>query len=184
MSDVVARRYAQALMDVVGDEDLDGIAAALDRVVAVTEQAERQLGEVLESPVFTVVERRAVIDQVVGKLKLPALVTNLVRLANDKRRMALLPGIASAFRDLADRRAGRVRVTVMTAEPLTPPLEAEVRAALEAMTGKSVIVRTEVRPDLIGGLVAKIGDKVYDSSLRTRLELIQQQLLSSPVALA
>jgi F-type H+-transporting ATPase subunit delta len=185
MSDVVARRYAQALIDVAPKgKAVDTIAASLDKFVALAEANDRQLAEVLESPVFTVEERRAVLGQLLEKLDLHQLAANLIRLTNDKRRMALLPGIAEAYRALADQRAGRARVTVQTAEPLSTELEAEVRAALEGMTGKSVVLKTEVRPELIGGMVARIGDRVYDSSIRTRLESIKQNLLTSPIAQA
>lgn len=183
MSEIVSRRYAQALIEVAAAEDaVDAVGQDLERFVALTQANERQLAEPLESPVFTAEERRAVLDQILPRLGLHALSVNLLRLTNDKGRMALLPSIVSAYRDLADKRAGRVRVIVETAEPLTPQLEIEVRAALEVMTGKSVIFHSKVRPELIGGIIARVGDKVYDSSIKTRLESIRQALLHAPVA--
>ena len=182
MSDAASRRYAQALISVadeVGAVDLVG--DDLGRFVTSGEGDDRRMARVLESPVFTSEERGAILDQVLPKLGLHPLVANLIRLANDKRRMALLPGIAEAYRTLADERAGRQQVTVQTAEPLSPQLEAEVRAALESSTGKRVILKTEVHPELIGGLVARVGDTVYDSSIRTRLEQMKQALLNSPI---
>jgi F-type H+-transporting ATPase subunit delta len=185
VSDTVARRYAQALIEVAGNaRTIEAVAKALDKFVATAGGGEGKLAEVLASPVFTVEERRAVLDQVLAKLDLHQLAANTLRLANDKRRMALVPAIARVFRALADEKAGRVRVLVQTAEPLTPPLEAEVKAAMEGLTGKTVVLHTEVRPELIGGLVARIGDRVYDSSLRTRLRNLQHQLLSGPIAQA
>lgn len=179
MSDTVARRYAQALIEVAGNaRTIESVAKALDRFVAATRSGEGELATVLESPVFTADERRLVLDSVIAKLDLHVLAGNLLRLANDKRRMALVPAIARVYRALADERAGRIQVTVQAAEPLSTAFEAEVRAALEKMTGKTVVLTTEVRPELIGGLVARIGDTVYDSSLRTRLEHIKQQLIS------
>ena len=187
MSDVVARRYAQALIDVAPDKKaVDQIAQSLDRFVAVSREGAEghRLNDVLANPVFTLDERRAVLEKVLSRAELHPLAANLLRLANDKRRLAILPRIADAYRELADQRAGRLRVTVQTAEPLTPQLEAEVRAALETMTGTSVLLAAEVRPELIGGLVARVGDKVFDSSIRTRLELLKQQLLNAPIAQA
>jgi F-type H+-transporting ATPase subunit delta len=96
--------------------------------------------------------------------------------------MPIVPAIALAYRDIADERAGRQRVTVQTAEPLSPQLQAEVRSALESTTGKTVILKTEVHPELIGGLVARVGDIVYDSSIRTRLEQMKLALLNTPIA--
>jgi F-type H+-transporting ATPase subunit delta len=87
--------------------------------------------------------------------------------------------IAQAYRAQADERAGRVKVSVTTAEPMSPQIEAEVRTALEASTGKTVTLEAHVDPDLIGGMVARVGGKVYDSSIRTRLLDIRQSLIVS-----
>ena len=83
--------------------------------------------------------------------------------------------------ELADAKAGRIRVTVETAEPMTPQVQAEVQAALARATGKDVILRTQVVPELIAGLVARVDGKVYDSSLRTRLQSLKQALIASPL---
>jgi F-type H+-transporting ATPase subunit delta len=183
VSDVVSRRYAQALIDVAAAENAtEPVGKDLDRFVALLRANDNQLGEPLGSPVFTVEERRGVLDAVLPAIDLHPLVANLLRLANDKGRMTLVPAIAEAYRDLADRRADRVRVIVETAEPLTPQLEIEVRASLEVMTGMTVLLESRVKPELIGGIVARVGDKVYDSSLRTRLEQMRQTLLRTPVA--
>jgi F-type H+-transporting ATPase subunit delta len=183
VSDVVSRRYAQALIEVAAAEDAIGpVGADLDRFVALLRANGDQLGGPLSSPVFTSEERRGVLDAVLPSMNLHPLVSNLLRLANDKGRMALVPAITEAYRDMADRRADRVRVIVETAEPLTPQLEIEVRASLEVMTGKTVLLESRVKPELIGGIVARVGDKVYDSSLRTRLEQMRQTLLRTPVA--
>lgn len=183
MSEAAARRYAQAVIELASDpEEIDRIGDDLDRYVAASRSGDGRLNEALSSPVFTVDERRGVLGVVLPKLKVHPLVQNLLRLANDKRRMALVPEIAEAYRVMADERAGRVRVEVESAEPLSPQLEAEVRVALERLTGKTVVLHLSVHPELIGGLVARVGDKVYDSSLRTRLELMRQSLLRSPIA--
>ncbi|MCB9685390.1 MAG: ATP synthase F1 subunit delta [Alphaproteobacteria bacterium] len=185
-SEVLALRYAQAMVEVADEMPgaSEAMARDLDAFMALMDRDGRQLGAALESPVFTVEERRAVLEQLLPKLGLHPLTANLIRLVNDKRRFPQLHDIADAFRDLTDERAGRARVTVQTAQALSPELEGEVRTALEKATGKTLILTTEVRPELIGGLVAKIGDKVYDSSLRTRLDQIKQALLRAPIAVA
>lgn len=185
-NDVLALRYAQALVEIAAEVPgaSEAIARDLDTFVALADRDDRQLGAALESPVFTLDERREVLEQLLPRLGLHPLTANLLRVVNDKRRFPQLRAIAVAFRDLNDERAGRARVTVQTAHPLSPELEAEVRAALEKVTGKTLILTTKVQPELIGGLVAHIGDKVYDSSLRTQLDQIKQALLRSPVAVA
>lgn len=185
MSDVIARRYAQAMAEVAEPEGLmETVGRDLEAFSALMERDGGSLGDALASPVFTTEERRAVLEQLLPKLSLHRLTANLLHVVNDKKRFSLLPAISRAFRDLADARANRARITVQTASPLTPELERDVRAALERATRKSVILTTEVRPELIGGIVAKVGDTVYDSSIRTQLDKIKQALLAAPVAQA
>jgi F-type H+-transporting ATPase subunit delta len=182
VDDAVSRRYAQAMIDAAGEANaVEAVGADLSRFLELMDADHELLGGALASPVFSQDERRAVLDAVLPRLGFHPLTNNLLRLVNDKRRFDRVHDIVEAFRGLADDRAGRARVTVQTAEPLTPQLEAEVRQALEAVTRKTVVLRTEVRPELIGGLVAKVGDVVYDSSIRTRLEQIKQALLDAPV---
>ncbi|MEN0067346.1 MAG: ATP synthase F1 subunit delta [Myxococcota bacterium] len=182
----VARRYAQAMVEVAAEADLvDQVAEQLTGFEQVLKDHDGALGDALQSPVFTVDERRKVLDAVFPKLDLPTLTQNLIRLLNDNGRMGILGDITEAYRELADERAGRVRVQVTSAEPLTEALEADVKAALEASTGKTVVIESLVDPSLLGGLVARVGSIVYDSSLRTRLQNIKGALLAgAPVAQA
>jgi len=182
----IARRYAQAMVDVTAEAGVvDAVADELSGFDDVLAANDHQLGAALQSPVFTVEERRAVLDAVLPKLDLNPLTVNLLRLLNDNGRLGILGEIAAAYRDLADERAGRVRVVVKSAEPLTDAMAADVKQALEATTGKTVVIDAEVDPSLIGGLVARVGSIVYDSSLRTRLQNIKGALLAgAPVAQA
>jgi F-type H+-transporting ATPase subunit delta len=185
VSDVIARRYAQAMAEVAESEGaIDTVGRDLERFAALMSADGGALGEALASPVFTSDERRAVLEQLLPRLGLHPLTANLLHVVNDKRRFPLMSAISTAFRDLADERAHRTRISVQTAAPLTADLEREVREAFERVTRKQVILTTEVRPELIGGLVAKVGDTVYDSSIRTRLEQMKQALLAAPVAQA
>ena len=100
----------------------------------------------------------------------------------DKGRLSSLPELVEAYREMADAKAGRARVAVETAEPLSAELEAEVRKSLEKVTGKTVILDVSVNTALIGGMVARVGGKVYDASVRARLEQLRQTLLRTPLA--
>lgn len=185
MSDVIARRYAQAMAEVAeADGVVEVVGRDLERFTALMAGGEGALGDALASPVFTSDERRGVLEQLLPRLGMHPLTGNLLHVVNDKRRFALMGAIADAYRDLADERANRTRITVQTASPLTPDLEREVRDAFARVTRKEVVLTTEVRPELIGGLVAKVGDTVYDSSIRTRLEQMKLALLSAPAAQA
>ncbi|MFO0002631.1 MAG: ATP synthase F1 subunit delta [bacterium] len=105
-------------------------------------------------------------------------VASFLRLLLDKDRFAALADIAREYRALADAEAGRVRATVTTAAELTPATRDAVANALVRSTGKKVVLETRVDPALLGGLVAQVGGRVYDASLRTRLERLQLSLVN------
>lgn len=182
----LARRYARALI-LLGQENhaLDVIGAGLATIGGVLDLNGGQLRGVLVNPGVPLAERHAVLSEVLRRLGLHAYVNNFLRLLLDKSRFAVLPEITLAFGEMADELAGRVRATVRTARALDAVTSAQVEGALAQATGRTVVVRYEVEPGLIGGMVAQVGDKVYDSSVRGRLEQLQlaltRDLLSAPL---
>ena len=173
----VARRYAKALLDLGRDEKvIDRLGDDLDRFLRTANANGGQLIGAMTNPGFTHAERRGVLDQVLPGMALHRYVLSFIRLLLDKDRFGALPDIAREYRGLADLEAGRVRAFVTTATALTPELKAEVNRALQALTGKTVVMEAKVDPALIGGMVARVGSKVYDASLRSRLEQIQLSL--------
>jgi F-type H+-transporting ATPase subunit delta len=181
----LARRYARALI-LLGQENnaLDAVGAGLGTIGAVLDLNDGQLRGVLVNPGVPLAERHAVLGEVLRRLGLHAYVNNFLRLLLDKSRFAVLPEITLAFGEMADELAGRVRATVRTARALDAVTAAQVEGALAQATGRTVVVRYVVEPGLIGGMVAQVGDKVYDSSVRGRLEQLQlaltRDLLSAP----
>jgi F-type H+-transporting ATPase subunit delta len=181
-----ARRYAQAFLTLASETDaVVRLGEDLDEVLAACRAADGLLLRVLSNPVFTSAERRAVIDATVGQLglDLDPFTVNLLRLLSDRGRFAILPDLIGFYHEGADDLAGRLRVEVTTAEPLTQELAAEIRGALERSTGRDVVLERQVDPALIGGIVARVGGKVYDASIRTRLASLKETLiLGSSVA--
>jgi F-type H+-transporting ATPase subunit delta len=176
----IARRYARAFIELAEEAGaVEAGGADLDRALAAVRAHDDQLLQPLSNPVFTHEERSGVLQAVVPKLGVGALTRNLLFVLLDKGRFGLLPEVVQVFHEFADEKAGRVRVLVQTAAPLTPQLETEVIAALEKVTGKDVIIETQVDERLIGGIVARVGSVVYDASIRTRIENIKQRLLST-----
>ena len=174
----VARRYAEALIEVAAEVGrVEQVASDLRRFEEVLLGFDRKLFDALASPVFTAEEREGVLNAILPRLGLDGITSNLLRVIGRNRRFAAFPSIRAAFNDLADARNGRVRVKVSTAEPLTPQLELEIKAALEAATGKAVLVDHSIDPSLIAGMVARVGGTVYDSSLRTRLHQLKHHLV-------
>jgi F-type H+-transporting ATPase subunit delta len=177
----VARRYSQAFIELAGDKKADSYGEELAGFLALAQANDAALFKALANPVFTLTERRAALDAVLGKLKLDTLTSNLIKLMLEKGRFGLLPEVVEAYQELADAKAGRARVRVTTASPLTGPLETELRASLEKATGKKVILESDVDPALIAGMIARVGSTVYDSSIRSRLRDIKTNLLNSQV---
>lgn len=171
----VARRYARALLD-LGRESkcVDRFGEDLQRFVDAAQKG--NLLEVLANPVYTQAERRGVLDTVLPSANLDGTVVNFLRLLLDKNRFGALTAITQAYGELADQEAGRVRAVVTSATKLNKTELERVRKALSEATGRTVVVEAVVDPTLLGGMTARVGGRVYDASLRTRLERLQLSL--------
>lgn len=171
----VARRYAQALYQ---QAEATGQAAAVEADVALvgeTFAASRELAAAVASPVVPREKKQAVLERLFAD-RLSPLTHGFVRLLLDKGREALVPEIASAYRALGDERTGTVEAVVRAAKTLAPDEADRLREALEARTGRRVRLRIEIDPDLIGGLVVRIGDVVFDRSVRHQLAQLRTGL--------
>ena len=174
----IGRRYAKALLSIgVATHSFDALGRELDRV-AETIASSTELKNVLENPVFPLSQRHHVLEDIARRLSLSASVKNLLLILLDRGRISALPDIARAHRELVDEQAGRARATVTSAAPLDAAIEARLRGALEKQTGKTVLLDKKVDPSLIGGVVAQVGDLVFDGSVKHQLEKLRTELLS------
>jgi F-type H+-transporting ATPase subunit delta len=182
MADAKAsRRYARALeLLAVEQRAEEAVLAEVLRFVHVLQHESPELRNMLRSPVFSAAERLAVLDAVLPRLQIGGVTALFLRFLSDRGRMSLVEEIARQYSDAMDVRAGRVRVHVSTTDPLTPQLEALLRDTFQRATGKQVLLEAKIDASLIGGLVARVGDKVYDASLKTRLEDIKRRLIRAP----
>ena len=176
-SGALSRRYARALLELGKDAgQIDPFAADLAAFSAAMAAGGGMLSGALLNPGLTTAERRAVMDAVLEKMALSPMVTNFLRLLVDKNRLMLFADIGEAYQAMADVEAGRVRATVTTAAALDAAAAQQIKAVLERSTGKSVLVDYQVDPELIGGVVARVGDTVYDASIRARLREMKETL--------
>jgi F-type H+-transporting ATPase subunit delta len=174
---VVAHRYAAALLE-LGQEQ--GNLDALVRDVSAlgeTWNASAELRQVADNPLVSQEAKKASIAEIASRLGVGAAAKNLALLLSDRRRLAALPHIAGRLQVLADERRGVVRAEVTTAAPLGEAYFARLQAALERLTGKRVVVEQRQDASLIGGVVARVGDRVYDGSVRSRLRSVREALL-------
>lgn len=177
MAEAIARRYARALVSLGKDDGvIDQLGEDLNTFLSVMGLGDGMLKAALENPGISVGERKAVLEQVLERTQLHAYTANLLRVLMDNGRFVHLAGVASAYRDMADELANRVRATVTTARALDAGGVAEVQSALEGMTGKTVLIDFQVDAAILGGVVARVGDTVFDASVRARLAAMEKGL--------
>lgn len=175
----VAQRYAKALF-ALGEESnqLEGLVAELTRAAEAYDSS-AELRGTLENPLVPHAAKSAILGDVAQRLSLGASAKNTLLLLSDRRRMRALPAIVRELRILSDKKRGVLRAQVTSAKPLTPAYLDRLKVQLEKMTGKKVEIDLTEDPELLAGVVARIGDRVYDGSLRSRLREMRAQLLPS-----
>ena len=169
----VAKRYAAALLELAEDGGATGEVerdlAAFDAMLA--ESAD--LVRLVRSPVFTADEQQAALDALLTKAGISGLAANFVKLAAKNRRLFVLPDMIKAFRALLAEKRGEATAEVVSAAPLSDAHVAALKEGLSASTGKKINIAARVDPALIGGLVVKVGSRMVDTSLRTKLNSLK-----------
>jgi F-type H+-transporting ATPase subunit delta len=173
-----AARYARALLDVVLAEkgDPEQVERELTQFAGLI-AGNRELQNVLVNPAVPVTGKRGVMKELTGRVSLAPPLAKLLLLLADGDRLALLPDLLTVYRERLMDHQQVVRAEVTTAMPLGDGHAAQLRQKLADVTGRRVIMTTKVDPDLIGGVVAKIGSTVYDGSVATQLETVKRKLL-------
>lgn len=174
----LARRYAKAILELAEEAGrLDEVQRELSDLRA-TWQSSAELRDAFENPAVGAEQRRAILRGLAEHMKLSPMVKNALFLLSDRRRLRYLPEVVEAYQVLAEAKAGRVRAEVTTAGSMPEPYFHELQKALESVTGKKVVLVKKQDPSLIGGVVTKVGDKVFDGSLRARLSELTEELLT------
>jgi F-type H+-transporting ATPase subunit delta len=172
----MAGRYATALFELALEANaIDAVQADLmrfDQMVA--ESAD--LTRLVRSPVFTAEEQARALAAVVDRAGIGGLAANFLKFVASNRRLFAVRDMIKAYRALVAGHKGEVAAEVTVAERLNDAHLAAIRDALHAVTGKSVEVNVRVDPAIIGGLVVKLGSRMVDSSLRTKLNAIKHAM--------
>jgi F-type H+-transporting ATPase subunit delta len=173
---IVARRYAQALLELgVEQGNLDKLVDDLSTIAGAWETS-HELRNSLENPLVAHAAKKAVMGELAEQVGASPTTRSALLLLVDRRRTRALPYIAKTLGELADARKGVVRAEVTTATPLGEAYYVRLQALLEKMTGKHVVVDRVTDPSLIAGVVTRIGDRIFDGSLRTRLQSVRDAL--------
>ena len=173
----VAGRYASALFELAQEQNsVDAVEADLVRIEALAAESE-DLRRLLKSPVFTADEQKAAMGAVLDKAGIGGLAGNFVRLVAGKRRLFLLLDMIRGYKALNAQAKGIVPAEVRVAEAPSDALLTEIRAVVRALAqSDDVALDVKVDPALIGGLVVKVGSRMIDASLRTKLNAIRLSL--------
>ena len=179
----VGRRYAKALLDLAREQG--ELEAVLKDVGALSEawQVSTELRHITRNPVLPRPALKAALGALMDKLGVSRLVRNTVNLLADKGRLAQLEDVLRELEKLAQTETGHVRVEVTSAKPLSDAYYAQLKEKLQRVTAKQVVLVKKQDPSLIGGVVTRLGDQVFDGSLSNRLSELKETLLADGEAL-
>ncbi len=170
----MAGRYARALFELALEEkSVDAVKADLDAFDALLRDS-ADLSRLVRSPAFSAEEQTRALRALLDKAKVGGLSRNFLLTVASNRRLFAVPDMIRAYRALVSRWKGEVSAEVTVAQPLSGSNLDALKDALKSVTGeKTVDLKVKVDPAIIGGLVVKLGSRMVDSSLRTKLNAIK-----------
>ena len=172
----IPRRYAKALFQLALEQNkLDRWSESL-RALKKLVDSSPELRDVLENPVYTKEQRRAVAVKLISALRLDPEPGNLLYLLGDRNRLSALSGVVEAFSAMVDEKVGRLRARVVSAVPLDATVAQNLAGSLARATNCEVIMSRSVDPELVGGVIAQVGRLTYDGSIRTQLDELRRTL--------
>ncbi len=172
----LARRYARALVGIAQEtkttEELGRELLTFAELIT----REKNLHEALISPMLKRDTKDQILQELCTRLSLSNVITNFLRLLNEKGRMDHLERIASAYQEMDDEAEARVRAEVRSPSRLSQDEADHVREALSRLSGKEVIMEVKDDPDLIGGILVRIGGLLLDGSIKSQLCRIKEEM--------
>ena len=169
----VAGRYATALFELALEQKaLEQVAADLNRFGEALDAFD-DLARMVKSPAFSAEEQGRALAAVLEELKIEGLTRNFLLLVAKNRRLFASPDMLRAFRAMLARHRGETSATVTAASKLTESQVTALKQALQAALGEKIMLEERVDPTLLGGLVVKVGSRMIDTSLRTKLNSLK-----------
>jgi F-type H+-transporting ATPase subunit delta len=172
----MAGRYATALFELALETGaVDSVLIDLKRFDALLDES-ADLARLVRSPVFTADVQLKALGSVLDKAEIGGLAAQFLKVVTSNRRLFAVRNIIKAYAALVARHRGEVTAYVTVAELLSDAHRDEIQNTLNAVTGKDVRVDVKVDPSIIGGLVVKLGSRMVDSSLRTKLNALKHAM--------
>lgn len=172
----LAGRYASALFDLASENGtVTAVETDLEKLSAALAESD-DLTAATTNPQLSRAEQGAAVAAVAKHLNLTELTANFLGVLAGNRRLSKLPEMIAAFKTIAAAQRGEVTASVTSAHPLTDAQLAELKNKLTARQGRTVMLSSDVDPDLLGGLVVTIGSERIDASIRTRLNSLAQSM--------
>lgn len=169
----VATRYATALFELAKESNkLESVESELAKFEKLLLESS-DLMRLVRSPVFSVDEKMNAMAAVLEKIEIKGLVANFVLLVAKNARLFVLPGMIRAFHALVAENRGEIMVEVQTAVELSDSNTQELKKVLHDSLGKEVMIDANVDENLLGGIVVKVGSRMIDASLRTKLNSLK-----------
>jgi F-type H+-transporting ATPase subunit delta len=165
----VAGRYASALFDLAREEKATEAIGQQLQAFGAAIKASDDLQRLVASPVISAGDQEAAIAAVAEATGIKGAALNFLMLAARNRRLAALPQMISAYAMLLSQSKGELAGEVTSAEPLTPTQLKDLKAALKSAIGREVALATKVDSSILGGLIVKVGSRMMDNSLKTKL---------------
>ena len=172
----LSRRYARAILELAVEQNqLERVGKELSEFAAVC-KGNTELRNLLTNPKFNAEQRKKVLVELTTRAGLSPLARNSVLYLSDAGRLIVLPAVAHALIEASERSAGTLRAEVTSAAPLPDNYYTQLQRSLEQATGRKVNIDKKTDPTLIAGVVTRMGDKVLDGSVRSRLRELKDSL--------
>jgi F-type H+-transporting ATPase subunit delta len=169
----VPGRYASALFELATEEKAtEAVGRQLAHFGSAIDQSD-DLRRLVRSPVYSSEDQIAALDGVAGQLGVSGTALNFLKLVAKNRRLAALPDIIKAYATLLATSKGEIAGEVTSAEPLSASQLDDLKAALKSSLGRDVALSTRVDSSILGGLIVKVGSRMMDNSLKTKLQTLK-----------
>ena len=166
----VPGRYATALFELAQEANsVDQVGTDLATFQALMDESD-DLRRLVRSPVFSAEDQISALEAICAEAQIKSLALNFIKLAAQNRRLFVLADMIKAYRTLVAQSKGEISAQVTSADTLSAKHLDDLKAAIKASVGRDVQLSTRVEPAILGGLIVKVGSRMVDNSLKTKLQ--------------